>query len=301
MFQSSLPRTILAVLFLTAFVAAQCGKDNRSGKKGGIKVTDFTMTGTTTLTSDQLLRMTADFIGNCYEDDSEELGERIRAAFQDQGYFAMEVKRLDFKPGDPLAIPKPVMVEAEVVEGPRYKVAQINFLNSHAFSEERLRQEFPMKRGDVFRRGLVAGGLESLRRLYGTIGYLDLMMIPETLPGSNATMTLNLSVEEGSQYHMGKLDVVAAKEAAARLQAAWKLVEGSPYDNAYIDDFIANNRTLLPSSFSRENVDVGINCPDAQVAVRLMVDPSEDTPHSKPKNVPCKEDEDKKKLKDDSK
>jgi outer membrane protein assembly factor BamA len=292
-------RTISAVLFLTALLSAQCVKDNRSEKKGGIKVTDFTIVGTQSMTSDQLLRMTGDFIGNCFTDDNEELGERIRAEFQDQGYMMTELKKLDVKPGDPLAIPKPVTMEAEVVEGPRFKVAQINFLKNRAFSEERLRQEFPMKKGDYFRRGVVASSFDSIRKLYSTVGYLDMVMIPETLPGSNATMDLNLTLDEGPQYHMGKLEIVAGKEASARLRAAWKLDEGSPYDRTYIDDFIATNRTMLPAGFSRQNVDVGKNCPDAQVSLRLMVDPAEDTSHSQPNNVPCEEE--KEKSKDDSK
>jgi outer membrane protein assembly factor BamA len=290
--KTQLPRIIVAALFLTAVLNAQCAKDNREDKKGGIKVTDFTISGTTTLTSDELLRMTGDFIGNCYADDREEVEERLRAAFQDEDYFGVEVKKMDLKPGDPLAIPKPVTIEAEIVEGPRYKLAEIDFVGNHAFPAERLRREFPMKKGDVFRRGVVASGLDSLRELYGTAGYLDFTPVPETMPASNATLTLNLTIDEGRQYHMGKLDIVAGKEVAARLQAAWKLPEGSPYDKKYIDDFIATNRTLLPSGFSRENVDMGINCPEAQVSLRLTVDPTEDTSHSKPESVPCGEPKD---------
>jgi outer membrane protein assembly factor BamA len=282
-------RTISAVLFLTALLSAQCVKDNRSEKKGGIKVTDFTIAGTTTLTTDQLQRMAVDFVGDCFTDDDEELGERLRAAFQDQGYFGVEVKRLDMKPGDPLAIPKPVTIEAEVVEGPRYKLAKINFLKNHAFSEERLRQEFPMKKGEYFRRSVVASSFESIRNLYSTVGYLDMVMIPETLPGSNATMDLNLTVDEGPQYHMGKLEIVAGKEAGARLRAAWKLDEGLPYDKTYIDTYLATNRDLLPSGFGRQSVETAVNCPDALVQVRMIVDPAEDKSPSQMKDVPCKD------------
>ena len=287
-------RTISAVLFLTALLSAQCVKDNRSEKKGGIKVTDLTIVGTQNMTSDQLLRMTGDFIGNCFTDDNEELGERIRAEFQDQGYMMAELKKLDVKPGDPLAIPKPVTMEAEVVEGPRFKVAQINFLKNHAFSEERLRQEFPMKKGEYFRRSVVASSFESIRELYSTVGYLDMVMVPETLPGSNATMDLNLTLDEGPQYHMGKLEIVAGKEASARLRAAWKLDEGSPYDKTYIDTYLATNRDLLPAGFGRQSVETAVNCPDALVQVRMIVDPAEDKSPSQMKDVPCKDSEESK-------
>ncbi|MGH9493978.1 MAG: POTRA domain-containing protein [Candidatus Sulfotelmatobacter sp.] len=299
MFKTPLPRTIFAALFLTAFLNAQCAKDNREDKKGGIKITDFTISGTTTLTSDQLLRLTGDFIGNCYKDDNDEIEERLRAAFQDEGFFGVEVKKMDFKPGDPLAITKPVTVEAEIVDGPRYKLAEINFLGNHAFTAERLRREFPMKKGDFFRRSVVASSFESIRELYSTIGYLDMVMIPETLPSSAATMDLNLTLDEGPQYHMGTLEIVAAKEPAARLRSAWKLDEGSPYDKSYIETYLAANRDLLPAGFVRQSVETAVNCPDEIVQVRMIVDPAEDTTHTQMKDVPCEEPKDK--SKDDPK
>jgi outer membrane protein assembly factor BamA len=48
-----------------------------------------------------------------------------------------------------------------VSEGPLYKLADIMFVENHAFSSEKLRQQFPLKRGDLFERGKVASGLVS--------------------------------------------------------------------------------------------------------------------------------------------
>jgi outer membrane protein assembly factor BamA len=79
------------------------------------------------------------------------MGERLRAAFQDRGYFTVEVKHLTFKPADPLGTPKPVTVEADVAEGPKYKVGEIMFLKNHVFSSERLRDEFSLKNDEVLR------------------------------------------------------------------------------------------------------------------------------------------------------
>jgi outer membrane protein assembly factor BamA len=92
------------------------------------------------------------------------MGERLRAAFQDRGYFTVEVKHLTFKPADPLGTPKPVTVEADVAEGPKYKVGEIMFLKNHVFSSERLRDDFSLKKGDVFNRDKIASGLESLMK-----------------------------------------------------------------------------------------------------------------------------------------
>jgi len=280
------------LFFPEAFLHAECVNDHRSNKKAGILITDFTITGTQTISTTDLARITSDMIGSCFDEDSEEMEERVRASFQDRGYFKVEVKSLRFKPRDPLGVPKPVMLEGEVSEGARYKLAEITFVENHAFSSEKLRQQFPLKRGDLFERGKVAGGLDSLRKLYGTEGFLDWTAIPDTKFASNATANLNISIQEGPQYHIGKLDIVADKEVAARLRAEWKLAEGDVYDRTYVDQYLEANRDLLPVGFSRANVHIIQNCPDAVVEVRLIVDPAEDTSHAEPKNVLCEDQHD---------
>lgn len=195
----------IACGLLSSCLSAQCAPDHRSNKSGGILLKDLNLVGTQTLTSDQLAEITGELTGGCFDEDSDELQERIRSLFQDRGYFRVEVKSLQLKPQDPLRIPKPVMGEAEVAEGARYKVGEITFVKNHTFSPERLRQEFPMKTGEWLARGKVATGLEALRKLYGTDGFLDYVAIPDTEFGSNATANLRLSFEEGPQYHPAKI------------------------------------------------------------------------------------------------
>jgi len=276
----------LILLLCTAWSRADCAQDHRSNKNAGILVTDFTIAGTQTISATELARITGNLIGSCFDDDPEEVGERIRALFQDRGYFTAEVKHVGFKPGDPLAIPKPVTIDADVAEGPLYKLAEITFVDNHAISSDRLRQAFPLKKGAVFSRTKVAGGLEALRRLYSSRGFLDFTAVPETDPSSNATMSLKISVQEGTQYHMGKLEIVAAKEAAGRLRLQWKLPEGAVYDNTYLDKYIAANRDLLPSGFTRDSVQTGADCPRALVDLKVVIDSAEDK-SPQPKNVPC--------------
>jgi len=292
---TSLRRALLFALLFTIsslHLPAQCTNDHRENKNGGILVTDFTITGTQTISATDLARISGNMIGSCYNEDSDEMKQRIRALFQDRGYFQVEVKSLGVKARDPLGIPKPVTLEGEVSEGPQYRLGQVSFLKNHAFTAEELRQQFPPKNGALMERDKIAIGLVTLRKLYGMRGYLDFVSIPETTFSSNATVNLSVTLEEGPQYHMGKLEIVAEKEPAARLRAEWKLAEGDIYDRTYVDDYLVTNHNLLPSNFSRANVQITQNCPEALVQVRLIVDPAQDTSKSQLKNVPC-EDRDK--------
>ncbi len=281
------PQILIVCLILTGLSCAQCSKDNRSNKKGGILISELTITGPQTLTSAEIARIVAQLEGVCFDEDPDEIGERVRMLFQGRGYFKAEVKALRIKPDDPLSVPKPVTVEVEVAEGPRYRLGEITFINNHAFSEDTLRQEFPLKRGDIFERDAVATGLQSLRKLYCSNGFVDAAAIPESQGGSNAIMNLKLSIDEGPQYHLNHLEILANKELAAKLQMNWKLDEGEIYDCTYIDKYIEANRHLLPPGFERDNVQVVADCPKALVEVRLNVGPSEETPKALPKNVPC--------------
>jgi len=100
--------------------------------------------------------------------------------------------------------------------------------------------------------------------------------IPETTPGSNATMDLNLTIEEGPQYRLDKVEFVGKKEMISRLQVQWKLAPGAVYDATYVDHYIEANREFLPEGFGRRNAQIATDCPKALVEVRLVVDPGED-------------------------
>ena len=134
-------RILSFVLFFpAAFLSAQCSNDHRTNKDAGIQISDFTITGTQTISATDLARMTTAFIGSCFDEDSEELEQRVRASFQNRGYFKVEVKSLRVKPRDPLGIPKPVLLDGDIAEGPQYKLADVSFLKNHAFPAEELRR-----------------------------------------------------------------------------------------------------------------------------------------------------------------
>ena len=280
----------VSLLLSLSFLSAQCANDHRSNKNAGILISDFSITGTQTISTPELASVTSEMIGSCFDEDSNEMEQRIRASFQERGYFQVAVKSLTFKPRDPLGVPKPVIMEGEVSEGPQYRLTKITFANNHAVPADELRQQFPLKPGARMERGKIASGLDSLRKLYATRGYLDSFSIPATTFGSNATAELSITVEEGPQYHMGKLEIITDRDAtAARLRAAWKLTEGDVYDNTYIDDFLSSAHDILPADFGKANIQTIQNCPEALVSVRLIVDPAQDKSHSQPKNAPCDE------------
>jgi Surface antigen variable number repeat len=290
------PRIVLlcVCLLLSGRLVAECakGQDHRRNQSTGIQIVEITITGTQGMSSDDLAGLEGKMMGGCYNDDSDEIEERVRALFRDRGYFRAEVQALHITPLDPLKTPKLVKVEAEIVEGERFRLKDIAFTGNHHFSAEQLRKAFPLKENELFEQGRIAGGLEGMRKLYSSEGYIDVVMIPNiSFAGSGVHM--NVEVREGPQYHMGKMDVFAKKELAERLRAVWDLEEGKVYDAGYPNKFMDVHHDLLPANFSSSDVQIVRNCPDAIVDVRFVIEQVEAAFH--PANpVECEETQDNK-------
>ena len=271
-------------------VTAQCAakQDHRSNKNSGVLVTELKIVGTSSLSSDELGAIASDLTGSCFDQDSDEIAESIRDLFQNRGFFLSKVENVEIQPVDALATPAPVTVKAEVTEGPRCKIGDIQFIDNRAFSQNQLRRQFPVKKDDVFQRSKIASGLEKMRDLYVSKGYLDLMMIPATnLSSGDGSVALTIQMLEGTQYHLGKLDIFAPTELADKLRAQWHMAEGAVFNRSYLLDYVRANHALLPANFVPQDMQVVRDCPNATVEVRMLVDPILAASHPASREVEC--------------
>ncbi|HWR35226.1 MAG TPA: POTRA domain-containing protein [Clostridia bacterium] len=261
-------------VLLPTLLQGQCisKQDYRTDKKAGIVVQQLILSGTRAFDSTQIAEVTANFVGSCFNGNAEEIGERIRDQFQKRGYLKAKVDNVTIKAIDPLAIPKPVTVEAEVLEGPLHSLSELHLVGNHIFTDEQLVARIPLKPGDPFNTERVRTGLNALLEVYGSRGHLDVLALPISRSHSESTVALTISVEEGKQYRMGKLQVTGPQEIADRLQTRWSLSQGVPFDATYLDKFIEENHTLLPEGFQQgESVQVVRNCREGTVAVFMFL------------------------------
>jgi outer membrane protein assembly factor BamA len=263
---------------------AQTQIQSSDGRK--ILVDSLLISGTRAVDSAELAEISGSLAGSEFDDDPDELAERVRDQFQNHGYFQVVVEKFEIKVIDPLASPKPVRLEAEVSEGPLYHLSGIAFTGNHSVSSKELRAMFPIKAGDVFKKAKIAGGLESMRRSLGSQGLLDFVALPNTTFGSGSTVKLDIEVQEGPQYRMGKLEIVGPPEVAQKLQVRWELETGAVYDASYEKTFVEKNRSLLPADFIESS---GVrrfeDCRNATVSVHIHLKP--DAQPDPAKRVDC--------------
>ena len=224
-------------------------------------------------------------------DDEEELRQRIRDVFQKHGYFDADVTGLKVIPLDPLAKPKPVRIEADVSEGPRFKLSEIRFIGNSAASSEDLRQMFPLRAGEFFSTAKARGGFDAMRKQYLALGYLDWTVVPSTDKSGAAQVTLTLDITEGPQYRMGTLEIEGKSDATSQLRRSWQLEKGQPFDPSYPGRFLEENKALIPPEFqASRDLQTVRDCSDFNVLVRINLDAKTPSYLSK-QDKPCKKPE----------
>ena len=175
----------------------------------------------------------------------EEDTERVRAEYQNRGYFKANV-------GDPKTeihdtghkgghIPliqsgpgKAVDITIPIDEGDKYKLGKITFKNNKAISNTAaLRSLFPLKDGDIFSREKIAKGLENLRKAYGEYGFINFTPVPNTtFDDDKKIANLEIDVDEGKQFYVRRIEFqgnTTTRDKVIRRELA--LEEGGIYNS----------------------------------------------------------------------
>lgn len=90
--------------------------------------------------------------------------------------------------------------------------------------------------------------IEKIGRLYRSRGYMTVEIKPNTqFDEEKSTVHYDLNITEGDLYKMGELEILGLDtQATARMQAAWTLREGQPYNADYPGKFRDDTGQILP-------------------------------------------------------
>jgi len=175
----------------------------------------------------------------------EEDTERVRAEYQNRGYFKAAVSDPTTQMHDTghkgFHIPllqagpgKAVDLTMPIEEGDKYRLGKITFKNNKAISNvNALRSLFPIKDGDVFSREKVAKGLENLRKAYGEYGYINYTGVPSTTFDDDKKLAyLEIDIDEGKQFYVRRIEFqgnTTTRDKVIRRELA--LEEGGVYNS----------------------------------------------------------------------
>jgi outer membrane translocation and assembly module TamA len=165
--------------------------------------------------------------------------ELVRTAYQDKGYFKAQVKAAAGPVAQNASKGQVDIVIKVVDSGRQYRLREIHFINAKAFLEEELVRFIPVQPGEIFRRDRIAKGLELLSERYESSGYLNFTSIPNTeFDEADATVRLNIDVDEGKLFHWGELHVTGLDAAKTQeLTDGWEDLRGRSYSPDSLREF----------------------------------------------------------------
>jgi outer membrane protein assembly factor BamA len=140
---------------------------------------------------------------------TDEVLERVRAAWQNHGYLKAEVGG-DAKTLTSSPIGQRIALSVRVDEELRYKLGQVTFKNNKAVTNTKtLRSLFPIKDGDIFDRSKIAKGLENLHKAYDQLGYINFTSIPNTtFDEEKKFVLLDVDFDEGKQFYLSGINTL---------------------------------------------------------------------------------------------
>ncbi|MCM3872357.1 MAG: hypothetical protein ND895_16870 [Pyrinomonadaceae bacterium] len=139
-----------------------------------------------------------------------------------------------------------VSVTVPVEEGLLYSWGKAEWSGNAALSNPELERALKMKPGDIANGLKIDKGLVSVQSAYGKQGYLTARIKgTPVFEDANQSVTYQIGIEEGPQYHMGMLTITGLSEDRTNeLKRKWKLQPGSVYDDSYIHEFIKKDFVL---------------------------------------------------------
>lgn len=188
---------------------------------------------------------------------ADEAEERVRAAWQNRGYFKVQVSG-DSKILASSPVSQRIALSFRLDEGLQYRLGQIRFLNNKAISDVgTLRALFPVTDGDVFSRDEIGKGLENLRKAYGEIGYINFTSVPDTrLDDEEGLIYLDIDIDEGKQFRLGSISFPGLDDAARQeIFRDGVLQPGQIYDQELFELFLQRYGSLLDSCSSARKLD----------------------------------------------
>jgi outer membrane protein assembly factor BamA len=214
------------------------------------------------------------FEGEFLQAFEDELQERIRQAFRDLGYFkarADEPKLSFLRQTQPATV---VDVSVKVDQGVQYRLGDIRFVKAAVFPADRMRPLFQLQAGELFAATEISKGMDQLRNLYATEGYINCVAMPVVqINESHRTIDVVLDLDEGKPYDFGRLLLDGTEPhpgAYKALTDSWKTLQGKRYNPLLLKQWLTANASAWPGA-AASNWDLMQQFPSGTVDIKLQL------------------------------
>jgi hypothetical protein len=201
-------------------------------------------------------------------------------------YYARGFLKASFGPPQPHVIQSPtadntaetrnqtfVDVTLTVNSGQQYTLSRLDWAGNREMPTETLQSLIIANAGQPANTVRLADGLQEVKTLYGSRGYINCSITVDTqFDDAARAVAIRLEVKEDSVYRMGELEFRGLDNSlTAKLRSAWKLRQRDVYDATYLKEYLPEANKLLPRSLDWSVVPhVTANIRDKTVDVDLQ-------------------------------
>jgi outer membrane protein assembly factor BamA len=161
--------------------------------------------------------------------------QNLRMVYEQHGMFKAQFPNIHAQEVDPSM----VTVATTILEGPQYKLSNVEFVGEDLPADA-------MLTAAKFKKGEIANWTEIQQSIWRTevpvkrTGYSDAVSQPErVLDDANQTLLLKIGFRKGPLYHFGQVTFVGlSPDLEAKARKVWKMGTGEPFDFMYSNDFL---------------------------------------------------------------
>jgi outer membrane protein insertion porin family len=154
----------------------------------------------------------------------------LNAYYVDHGYLDAKIS----EPKVDLSDPKKIRIEIEIVEGPLYRLGDINFKGDLLTTREDLFKALKIKRNDVYSNSAVRKDINALTEKFANQGYAYVEINPETaVDNKNLLVHLSFDIEKKKRVSYEKIQIVGNTKTRDKvIRRELQVAEGELYSAA---------------------------------------------------------------------
>jgi hypothetical protein len=249
----------------------------KSSAKRVIVVDSVDFDGPITLPEPSRLKLVGDLKKHEFDADSSWLDEvaevALRGTWQDLGYFKVVAKASARDTGGD-ALHEHVALTAHVEEGLQYFQGRLDIRSVDpdvplVFTQEVLRNVYPLREGDIFDTDKIRKSLDAYRQLYAAHGYIDFSAEPDfDVNDETQRISLTLGMDQQKQFHIDKVEVSGLDPRTESILRSM-IKPGDLFNYDVVKAFFEENKSVLPPDASVDDLEVKKNVKEGLASLRF--------------------------------
>jgi len=129
--------------------------------------------------------------------------DSIREWYQNHGFIDVEIKDVRRERNTKGTL----TITIVIAEGPQYHVGKVTVSGEKVAKEESIRALLKMKEGSVYSPKQLHDDAKAVADAYGSGGYVDLVITPESTPAGPALVDVHYKIEEGERSFVNRVTI----------------------------------------------------------------------------------------------